>query len=200
MQCRGADAIPDADGSAIGHAAVTIEPILIVTEIDGRYLQFGAYAKPERATAVAAGLRPLTDHPTTVSETGDANGAALHRVRIGPIPAGDGLLALVSALESRGYRFRNSIPPAAAAGESAATPPAGGNPWAVTADGERYLQVGAFRERATADSLATELRARTNRPVRVSDFVQENGPTLHRVRIGPLAPDDSTAELLESLQ
>ena len=195
-----ADVIPDADGSAIAHAPVTVVPVLIVTEIDGRYLQFGAYAEPERAEAVAAGLRPLTDHPTTISETSDANGAALHRVRIGPIPAGGGLLASVSALESHGYRFGNSLPPAAAAGESAATPPPGWNPWAVTADGERYLQVGAFQERATADSLATELRAQTDRPVRVSDFVQENGPTLHRVRIGPLAPDDSPAELLESLQ
>lgn len=195
-----ADAIPDADGSAITHAPVTVVPILIVTEIDGRYLQFGAYAEPERAAAVAAGMRPLTDHPTTISETSDANGTALHRVRIGPIPAGGGLSASVSALESHGYRFGNSLPPANAAGESAATPPPGWNPWAVTADGERYLQLGAFQERAAADALATELRAQTDRPVRVSDFVQENGPTLHRVRIGPLALDDSPAELLESLQ
>ncbi len=194
------DAVLDADSSAVAPVAAMDYSVLVVTDIDGQYLQFGAYAKRDRAEGVAAGLRPLTGHPATLSETSDANGATLHRVRVGPIPADDALSEAISALESQGYRIANPPLPAAAAGVSAATPAEQSPPWAVTVDGERFLQVGAFGERAKAESLAAELRGRTDRPVRVSEVVRENGSALHRVRIGPLAPNDSMNELLESLQ
>ncbi|MDE0062039.1 MAG: SPOR domain-containing protein [Gammaproteobacteria bacterium] len=194
------NADPDADGSAVGPVAAMDNSVLVVTEIGGQYLQFGAYAKRDRAEAVAARLRPLTGHPITLSETSDSNGRTLHRVRIGPVPADGALSEAISALESQGYRIANPPLPAAAADDSAAKPAERWRPWAVTVDGERYLQMGAFGERVKAESLATELRGRTDRAVRVSEVVRENGSALHRVRIGPLAPDDSVNELLEFLQ
>ncbi len=187
----------DAGGSPVVRVPETYPPVMVVTEDDGRYLQFGAYAKRAVAEAVADSLGPLSEPPAQISETSDASGTPLHRVRIGPIDPDDELWEWIERLESRGYQFVSPASASAVAGDSNAKPHRRWNTWLVNVDGKRYLQAGAYRTRGTADSVATELRGLTDRPVRVSEFEPENGPTLHRVRIGPLEPDDSRSELLD---
>ena len=192
-------ALPDSDagGSPAAQVPGTYPSVMVITEDDGRHLQFGAYAKRTVAEAVADSLGPLSELPVQISETSDAGGTPLHRVRIGPVDADGELWEWIERFESLGYQFVNPAPASAVASDSNAQPRRHWNPWLVNVDGERYLQAGAYRKRGTADSVATELRGLTGRPVRISAFEPENGPTLHRVRIGPLEPNDSLSELLD---
>ena len=173
-------------------------PVLIVNVNNLSYLQFGAYADLSNAEAVAAPLRSLTDWPVTISDTQDASGAPLHRVRTGPIVTSGALLDLITELETHGYSIANHPPESAGGGVPAATLYNSLQTWLVEEGGERYLQAGAYRERSTAETLAAELRSLTERPVRISEVPRANGPPLNRVRIGPLVPDDPLIELFQT--
>jgi rare lipoprotein A len=62
-----------------------------------------------------------------------------------------------------------------------------------------YLQVGAFGDAANAERLKSRLEQYLKRPVRV-ESVQNQGRTLHRVQIGPLASVDIADKVTDSLE
>ena len=170
--------------------------VLVVTENNLPFLQFGAYAEPANAKSVAARLRDLTGQTVTISENGDRADVPLHRVRIGPIPAPDTLLELIAALEAAGYRIANAPRSSADDGIRNGQAHRPIKTVLVHEAGEQFLQAGAYSERSTAETLARELQGLTDRPVRVSEVARPDGPPLHRVRIGPIEPDDPLIELI----
>ena len=62
----------------------------------------------------------------------------------------------------------------------------------------RYLQVGAFIERSSADALSSRLRAQTQEPVKVTEILLGDDP-YYRVRIGPVDQPQRLAELHRQL-
>ena len=63
----------------------------------------------------------------------------------------------------------------------------------------RYLQVGAFSDRAKADALSSRLRVETHAPVRVTEIILGDQP-YYRVRIGPVEERQRLVELHRQLQ
>ncbi len=189
-------AAPEVDTSKSSGTLPLPHRVYVVTENSLPHLQFGAYAKPANADNVADRLRSLTDRPVILSDTVDKAGASLHRVRIGPLPSGEALLELIALLETQGYRIANPPPRTADdIGNGPALSPRSLQALLVHEDGRRFLQAGAYGKRARAESLARELRGLTDRPVRITEAARANGAPLHRVRIGPLEPDDALIDL-----
>ncbi len=52
---------------------------------------------------------------------------------------------------------------------------------------EKYLQVGAYSRRDSAEDVSNKLRKLTNRPVFIRSVKTVNNGTMHRVRIGPVS-------------
>ena len=67
------------------------------------------------------------------------------------------------------------------------------------ADGEVYLQVGAFREYANAQRMRARVRGAGIRPVNVEKAESAAGVSVYRVRIGPLDADTDRDAMLGSL-
>ena len=65
----------------------------------------------------------------------------------------------------------------------------------VHEDGQQFVQMGAYRHRSTAQTLAALLRDATDQSVRVVDL-----PALHRVRIGPIDSPEALLALVEDLR
>ncbi|MFT4861752.1 MAG: rare lipoprotein A [Pseudohongiellaceae bacterium] len=51
---------------------------------------------------------------------------------------------------------------------------------------EKYLQVGAYSQRDSAEAVSAQLRTLTNRPVFIRSVQTLSNGTMHRVRIGPV--------------
>ena len=75
----------------------------IVHEDGRRFLQMGAYAVRLAADALASELRGQIDTEVRITEVLRGSGDSMYRVRIGPIPSDDSLVALVEAVESLGF-------------------------------------------------------------------------------------------------
>ena len=94
--------------------------------------------------------------------------------------------------------FDGSTPPAP--GESQHFPTRQRSGKAPPAEGaQRFVQVGAYSARSTADARASELRHQIDGDVRVTEVRLESGAPMYRVRIGPVA-DDSLIALVGALE
>ena len=148
-----------------------------------------------RAERLSERLRELTDHPVWVSEGPTPGGTTLSRVRIGPIPSRDALVALGTTLEAEGFRPLDLPAPA-----QETEPPAGAPPLLVTADGERYVQAGAYAVRAAAEELAGRLAQFTRHDTGVSEAALPGGQRVYRVRVGPVRSGQALDELADALE
>lgn len=167
----------------------------VVTEDGADYVQFGAFADPANADRLAVELSRLTSHPVQVTNRADGTGARLHRVLAGPVTSEQDLVELMEVFETR-TDLPADRPPSPVLGTLELGAENNGiTMLLVQEDGERFLQAGAFSERATAETLADELRGLTERPVAISLIHRADAPALHRVRVGPLDPDDPLLEL-----
>ena len=168
----------------------------IVREDGEQFVQLGAYAVRARAESLAARLRNVTDVPVHILDSP----SPLYRVRVGPIDSPAALSALSATLEGTGYGSVRSVASdqdaAAAAGQSAGRQ---GRPLVVTAPEGRFMQFGAYRARATAETLALRLRGLIDEPVEVT-VTQPNDAPLHRVRAGPIESDESLHILVEAAE
>ena len=189
-----------ANASAAASPPSSQTGVVVVTENGLPLLQFGAYAEASNAETMAALIAGLTGRSVNISDTEDLGGVPLHRVRIGPVPSEDALLELIDVLRTHGFRVENPSWPPALEGLPPALAHLPLETLPIEDNGNRFLQVGAYSERSRAETLAAELRRLTDRPVRVSEVAQAHGPPLHRVRIGPLNPDDSLIELFRLAQ
>ena len=173
------------------------ERIVVVAEDSGAFLQFGAFAEPANVAAAVARLRALTDHAVAVSDMPSVDGSSYQRVRVGPLLLRETLLGLVGVLERAGYEVANPPPPAAGSGPFTGPANQPLQTMLVEENAELFLQVGAYRKRATAQALAAELRHLTEREVGVAETGSAGDSFLYRVRIGPLQPDDDLIASLE---
>ena len=158
----------------------------------GEFVQVAAFALPSSAHDMAAELRGVSGHPVVVEEA-DVGGAALHRVKIGPVPNADERDLLAAVLVANGYGV---VGPATASAQElvlADEATVQDAPLVVEEDGRTYLQAGAYAEYYAADALAYELRELSGYPVAISELARDGDTPLYRVRVGPVEEDAEAA-------
>ena len=173
-----------------------------VVRREGRqaFVEIGAFETFGAADAAAQRLAAVAGNAAHVVLV-----RSLYRVRIGPLASEARLGTVVRAMANQGYVVRE-MPDAQGSPERTvaspggaglpATPPPRAQPggFIVEEGGRRFLQLGAFGTQEAARELASDLRGRTRQPVLVEQ-VQRGAGTLHRVRIGPLANEQTVADL-----
>ena len=174
-----------------------------------RFLQVGAYTVRSTAEALAAEVGRVARVPVRVVEAELANGETMYRVQVGPIGSRAAMMELSEMLTSGGYGTVRVLPVAAADGAGeipAAPPPPAVSPerrvkaFLVHEGAQRFLQMGAYAVRATAETLASQLRLVTSESVFVAEAPSDDGNPLYRVRVGPIASDAALAALLGALR
>ena len=177
-----------------------------------QFLQVGAYAIRSAAQTVAAEVGGVARAPVRVIEAEMPNGGTIYRVQVGPIASQQEMQELGEMLISGGYGTVRVLPAQATTdavpGEALAVPapgPSGESDRRVKAfivyeDGERFLQMGAYAVRATAETLAAQLRLVASEPVSAVEAPDGGGAPLYRVRIGPIGSDAAFERLLRALR
>ena len=160
---------------------------------DRLFVQMGAFAVRSTAEMLATLLDDATDENIQVIENDQ-----FYRVRIGPIASEETLDALVQDLEANGYRFERTSANAESAVEDDVRTPSGLTGFVIVEDSQRFLQLGAFEARATADSLAATLRNLTEETITVAE-VERDEMVVYRVRVGAVESDESLADLIAVL-
>ena len=160
---------------------------------DRLFVQMGAFAVRSTAEMLATLLDDATDENIQVIENDQ-----FYRVRIGPIASEETLDALVQDLEANGYRIERMSANAESAVEDDVPTPSGLTGFVIVEDSQRFLQLGAFEARATADSLAATLRNLTEETITVAE-VQRDDMVVYRVRVGAVESDESLADLIAVL-
>ena len=186
----GVEEVPSAEPLGSGSSERRVKAF-IVHEGARRFLQMGAYAVRSTADTLAAQLRLITSEPVIVVEALADDGGPLHRVRIGPIESDASLATLLDALRTS-YGTGWALPST----ETDATRTA----YLVHENTEQYLQMGAYSVRSAADELASELRGEIEAEVRITEVSPNGGNPIYRVRIGPIASDDSLLKLVEAVE
>ena len=186
----GVEEVPSAEPLGSGSSERRVKAF-IVHEGARRFLQMGAYAVRSTADTLAAQLRLITSEPVIVVEALADDGGPLHRVRIGPIESDASLATLLDALRTS-YGTGWALPST----ETDATRTA----YLVHENTEQYLQMGAYSVRSAADELASELRSEIEAEVRITEVSPNGGNPIYRVRIGPIASDDSLLKLVEAVE
>ena len=163
----------------------------IAHEDERRFLQMGAYAVRSTADTLASQLRLITSAPVFVVEALADDGGSLYRVRIGLIDSDASLATLLDALRSS-YGTGWALPSTETDDIRTA--------FVVHENTERFLQMGAYAVRSAADELAAELRSAIDGEVRITEVSLNDGNPIYRVRIGPIASDDSLSKLVEAVE
>ncbi len=186
----GVEEVPSAEPLGSGSSERRVKAF-IVHEDARRFLQMGAYAVRSTADTLAAQLRLITSEPVIVGEALADDAGPLHRVRIGPIESDASLETLLDALRSS-YGTGWALPSKETGRARTA--------FVVHENEERYLQMGAYSARSAADELARELRSQIGGEVRVTEISRNDGSPIYRVRVGPIASDNSLLKLVEAVQ
>ena len=205
------DAAPDAappqadvaDVAPVATPTPPVRPMLgagVVRREGGQaFVEIGAFETFGAADAAAQRLAAVAGNAAHVVLV-----RSLYRVRIGPLASEARLGTVVRAMANQGYVVREMPDAQGSAERTAASPGGAGLPaspppraqpgFIVEEGGRRFLQLGAFGTQEAARELASDLRGRTRQPVLVEQ-VQRGAGTLHRVRIGPLANEQTVADL-----
>lgn len=203
---------PGADASDVGDAAAANEDDAPApVEDDGMFppptaggdyaVSFGSFSSPAAADEIVAQLR--ASQLPGYRERGEANGFAVHRVRIGPYAS----RAEAEAARLRAAHVRDDVgaqvvaldadaddrPAAPAASKPAPAKPAPAP--AAAADTGFAVQLGAFRDAADAEALRARVRAAGFSTF--TEQVQTDEGRLTRVLVGP-AMDRAAAEQLQA--
>ncbi len=179
-----------------------------------QFLQVGAYTVRSTAEALASEVGSVARVPVRIVEAELANGETMYRVQVGPIRSRRMMTELSGMLMSGGYGTVRVLPESAAT--DSATGGVGEGPsgdprrsgsserrvkaFIVHEDERRFLQMGAYAVRSTADTLASQLRLITSEPVVVVEALADDGGPLYRVRVGPIESEASLATLLDALR
>ncbi len=181
------------------------------SDAEARFLQVGAYTVRSAAEALAAEVGRVARAPVRVVEAELADGETMYRVQVGPVGSPEAMAELGELLISGGYGTVRILPESEGTDGDEGFPPFPPPPvslpperrvraFMVDEGGGRFLQMGAYAVRATADTLASQLRLVTSEPVFVDATPNDGGDSLFRVRIGPIASDASLANLLGALR
>ena len=176
----------------------------------GRFLQVGAFTVRSTAEALAAEVGLDARVPVRVIEAELANGETMYRVQVGPVSSLEAMMELDNLLTSRGFGTVRILPGSAVPGDDESNPPVAPPPspqpqrrvkaFIVEEEAGRFLQMGAYGVRATADTLSSQLRLVTAEPVFVTETPTGDGGFLYRVRIGPIASNASFGNLIRALR
>lgn len=129
----------------------------------------------------------------------DMTDAGVARVRIRAVGPGDVRPGeRVAAAPEPVEEIVEATPDAAGATTDSTTAPPRDN--GEIAGAGRFVQVGAFAERHSAEQVREDLRALGFESVGISSVARENGADLHRVRIGPLADGEAIRTVTDRLQ
>lgn len=178
----------------------------LVSEDGQRFLQMAAYAVRSTAEILASQLRLVTAQPVFVSEAVNNDGKSLYRVRIGPVGSDASLAVLVDALRPNygsGWVLPSTSSTRSAPSTRSTSPTrtrTTRTAWVVYGDSERFVQVGAYSARSSAEAIASELSPRIDGAVRVTEIAGDSGDPVYRVRIGPVLEDDSLMALVAALE
>ena len=203
------DAVPpQADVANVAPVATPTPPVrpmlgagVVRREGGQAFVEIGAFETFGAADAAAQRLAAVAGNAAHVVLV-----RSLYRVRIGPLASEARLGTVVESLASQGYVVREMSETRDSAERTAAVPSRGAEladapppraqpgGFIVEEGGRRFLQLGAFGTQEAARELASDLRGRTRQPVLVEQ-VQRGAGTLHRVRIGPLANEQTVADL-----
>ena len=186
----GVEEVPSAEPLGSGSSERRVKAF-IVHEGAGRFLQMGAYAVRSTADTLAAQLRLITSEPVIVGEALADDAGPLHRVRIGPIESDASLETLLDALRSS-YGAGWALP--------STETDAARTAFLVHENKDRYLQMGAYSVRSAADELASELRREIEAEVRITEVSRNDRSPIYRVRIGPIASDESLLKLVAAVE
>lgn len=180
----------------------------VVNTEDGLFVQMGAFAERATADTVAYLLGDVTFETVRVVGPEDDAEDALYRVRIGPLES-NALAELSDDLAAEGYgrprlleadsaqEFHDGGEELSATDEER---PPGMEPsleltaFIVQEDTLRFVQLGAFEVRMTANRLADRLRPLTEHLIAVEEAGQDGG-AMYRVRVGPVESDEALEEL-----
>ena len=177
-----------------------IEAGYVMETEDGLFVQMGAFTERATADTVAYLLGDITHETVHVVHPQDGGDDVLYRVRIGPIESSVALADLAQSLAAEGYgrpRMLNGTDSAPQLDQDDEAPHELDG-FIVQDGSERFLQLGAFEVRMTANRLADKLRPLTDHDVAVAEVTQD-GATMYRVRVGPIESDDSLDALAEVL-
>ena len=181
----------------------------MVSEDGQRFLQMAAYAVRSTAESLASQLRLVTAQPVFVSEAVNNDGKSLYRVRIGPVGSDASLAILVDALRPNygsGWVLPSTSSTRSTPSTRSTSPTAPArarttrSAWVVYGGSERFVQVGAYSARSSAEAIASELSPRIDGAVRVTEVSRDSGDPVYRVRIGPVLTDDSLVALVAALE
>ena len=164
---------------------------IVVVEDRQRFLQFGAYVRPENAQAVAQRLTIEAGIAALIGTVTGRNGTTLHRVRLGPLGSRAELSGMVRRLEPLGYNVTNFV--------ASKTPDLFRGGFVVREGDLQFLQAGAYVKRSRAETLADEIRMLTKYSVRVVEAIATGDRVFHRVRIGPLPKGDPLFEFFTAV-
>lgn len=135
----------------------------------------------------------------------DMTDAGVARVRIRAVGPGDTELKRIAAAEPLpapgSPDGAEAVPASGSEADAAVEPMAEARDVNGTlSDERRFVQVGAFAERYSAEQVRDDLRALGFEAVRISSVERDNGSDLHRVRIGPLPDGDAVRAITDRLQ
>lgn len=173
----------------------TAESGYVLRENDGSLVQMGAFAVRSTAETLATALENATDENVAVMRSGD-----FFRVVIGPVASQAALDTLVTDLRAHGHGAGSILPAAeqAVRAMAAAEEPENPRGFVIVEDQQRFLQLGAFEVRASADRLSAKLRDVTGEDVTVAES-QRDDAVVFRVRVGPVESEESLADLVAVL-
>ena len=171
-----------------------IEPGYVVRTDEGVFVQMGAFAERATADTVAYLLRDATHETVRVLRPEDGDNG-LFRVRIGPVAAHAALEELASSLVAEGYgRLRTEDVDFAEPVDEQGEAKDNLDGLLVQDGATRFLQLGAFEVRMTANRLADRLRGLIGHIVAVAVSAQGD-VTMYRVRVGPIESDEALEEI-----
>ena len=171
-----------------------IESGYIVRTEEGVFVQMGAYSQRATAETVAYLLSDITHEIVRVAHPQEQDAEELYHVRIGPIESNAALAELADSLDAEGYGHPKMLQ------NTDTTQLFNGVPdgFVVQEGVMRFLQLGAFEVRMTANRLADRLRELTDHTVTVAESTHDEA-MMYRVRVGPIESDESLEELTSVL-
>jgi rare lipoprotein A len=154
----------------------------IAKTIQQKFLQIGAFSERQTAHSIAEQLNQVNILPVQVSISESL--PTFYRVRLGPVSMDENLDEIIQKVHDAGYP-ESKI---------------------VTLEKEleneqnlglKYLQIGAFSEKNTAQSIANKLNQLMLLPVHITNSLTPN--PLFRVRLGPLTEEDNINEIIQKV-
>lgn len=150
--------------------------------LEEKYLQIGAYSEHQTAQNIANDLIQLDLLPVKISKS--ETSTPFYRVRLGPLTMDETLDTIIQKVHTSGFPDSKIVTVEKEVKNTDKI-------------GLKYVQVGAFSEKKTAQSIANKLNQLILLPVHITNSMTTN--PLYRVRLGPLSIEDNIDEIIQKV-